>query len=322
VLTGDAFELNVHAPAQRFDLAVIRYGKTERIMLEVHDLPGEAQTRPRAAYHLGAGWPVAWRCVVDRMWKPGLYGLRLSDPAGGAITVPLVVRAAAPRARLLVLASTNTWAAHNEWGGASTYHWLKEDALGRDRARGVSRFRPNPAADPDRGDGHLARGLVELVRWLDRSGYAHDLAIDEDAHSDPTLFERYRCLMTDPHAEYWTADMRSALERFLARGGALAYLSGDGLQWKTHAAGDGIEVVKPWGVFADGDMGGLWADLDAPASKLTGVAYTPVGANTYAPFCVLSPDHWIFAGTGVAAGTTFGERGTFGGASGHTRPIR
>jgi hypothetical protein len=317
VLTGGTVELNVHAPARRCDITVVRYGKTDRIVMTAHDVIGEPQTRPRAAYRLGAGWPVAWRCVTDSKWEPGLYGLRVTDPAGGAITVPLVVRPAAARARLLVLASTNTWAAYNEWGGASTYHWRKDHALGRDHAYGVTRRRPNPAADPERGEGHLARGLVELVRWLEISGYEYDVATDEDAHTNARLFEGYRCVMTDPHAEYWTVAMRRGLERFLARGGALAYLSGNGLYWKTRATEDGIEVVKPSGVFADGETGGLWADLGAPETKLTGVAYTTTGAKTYAPYRVLCPDHWIFAGTGVTAGAIFGERGAFGAASGH-----
>jgi hypothetical protein len=249
--------------------------------------------------------------------EPGFYGVRLSDDAGEAITVPLVIRPIAPSAPLLVLASTNTWAAYNEWGGASLYYWRMTDDLGRDRARVVSRLRPNPAADPDRGAAHLARGLVELVRWLEASGYAYDLATDEDLHADPELFGRYRCVMTDPHAEYWTAAMRGGLERFLARGGSLAYLSGNGLYWKTRALEDAIEVVKPSGVFADGEAGGLWADLGLSETRLTGLAYTRRGAGTYAPYRVLRPDHWVFAGTGVAVGANFGERGKFGAASGH-----
>jgi hypothetical protein len=231
--------------------------------------------------------------------------------------VPVVVRPAAPREPLLVLGSTNTWAAYNEWGGASLYHWRRADAPGRDRARVVSRLRPNPAADPDRGEYHLARGLVELVRWLEVSGYAYDLATDEDIHADPELFGHYRCAVTDPHAEYWTATIRAGLERFLARGGSLAYLSGNGVCWKTRAVDDGIEVIKPSGVFADGEAGGSWADLGLSEAKLTGLAYTAWGRDTYAPFRVLRPGHWVFAGTGVVAGATFGERGRFGAASGH-----
>jgi hypothetical protein len=317
VMTGGTVELNVHAPARRFDITVVRYGKTDRIVMTAHDLTGEPQTRPRAAYCLGARWPVAWRWVTDSKWEPGFYGLRVTDPTGGAMTVPLVVRPAAARARLLVLASTNTWAAYNEWGGASLYYWRKDASLGRDLAHSVTRLRPNPAADPERGEGHLARSLVELVRWLETAGYNYDLATDEDAHTDARLFEHYRCVMTDAHAEYWTVAMRRELERFLASGGALAYLSGNGLYWKTRAIEDGIEVVKPSGVFADGETGGLWADLGAPESKLTGVAYTERGAKTYAPYRVLRPDHWIFGGTGVVAGGTFGKQGAFGAASGH-----
>jgi hypothetical protein len=316
VTPGDSLALRVHAPAGRFDLTIVRYGKIDRNLRHIEGLVSQPQRRPRAAYRLGAGWPEAWRLRVDEGFAPGLYGVRLSDPAGGAMTVPLVVRPSAPHAPLLVLASTNTWAAYNEWGGASLYYWRQADALGRDRARVVSRLRPNPAADPDRGEIHLTRGLVELVRWLEASGYAYDLATDEDVHADPELFGRYRCVMTDPHAEYWTEAMRDGLERFFAGGGGLLYLSGNGLYWQTRASADGIEVVKPWGVFADGEAGGLWADRGASETKLTGLAYTPRGRGTYAPYRVLYPDHWVFAGTGVIAGAIFGARGRFGAASG------
>jgi hypothetical protein len=313
---GDSIALRVHAPVGRFDATIVRYGKIDRSVRRVEGLIGAPQSRPRSAYRLGAGWPVAWRFAVDEALEPGLYGARLTDPAGGATTVPLVVRPNVPRSRLLVLCSTNTWAAYNEWGGASLYHWRQADALGRDRARAVSRLRPNPSADPDRGASHLARGLVELVRWLEASSYAYDLATDEDVDADPARFGRYRCVVTDPHAEYWTAAMRDGLARFLARGGSLAYLSGNGLYWKTRAVDDRIEVVKPWGVFGDGETGGLWADLGKSETKLTGLAYTRRGQGTYSAFRVLRPDHWIFAGTGVVAGTDFGERGRFGSASG------
>lgn len=314
VMDGDTVELMVHAPAARFDLAVVRYGAIERMALELRELIGAPQVRPRAAY-LGAGWPVTWSFAV-KGWDPGFYGIRLADPAG-AVTVPLVVRSVAARAPLLVIVSTNTWAAYNEWGGASTYQWRKDDALGRDRACRVSRLRPNPAADPDRGESHLARSLVELVRWLENSGRRYDLITDEDVHADPTVFMQYPCVMTDAHAEYWTAEMRGGIERYLARGGALAYLSGNGFYWKTQAAADSITVVKPWGVFDDGEPGGLWTDLGEPETAITGLAYTRSGQHTHAPFRVVRPAHWVFAGTGVGAGSTFGEKGVFGAASGH-----
>jgi hypothetical protein len=317
VKAGDSLALRVHAPVGGFDATIVRYGKIDRRLRDAEGLDGGPQRRPLAAYRLGAGWPAAWRFLVDERLEPGLYGVRLSDSAGGATTVPLVVRPVAPRAPLLVLASTNTWAAYNEWGGASLYYWRKTEALGRDRARAVSRLRPNPAADPDRGESHLARGLVELVRWLEASGYAYDLATDEDVDADPELFGHYRCVMTDPHAEYWTEAMRGGLERFLAHGGSLAYLSGNGVYWKTRAVEDGIEVIKPSGIFADGEAGGLWTDLGASEAKLIGLAYTRRGLGTYAPFGVLRPDHWVFAGTGVVVGANFGECGRFGAASGH-----
>jgi hypothetical protein len=56
-------------------------------------------------------------------------------------------------------------------------------------------------------------------------------------------------------------------------------------------------------------------------ANLLGVVFTPSGAMTGAPYRVQEPDHWIFAGTGLRGGDTFGEKCLHqrcpGGASGH-----
>jgi hypothetical protein len=54
---------------------------------------------------------------------------------------------------------------------------------------------------------------------------------------------------------------------------------------------------------------------------LLGVVYSDPGAMTVAPYEVLRPEHWLFAGTGLKAGGRFGTRilhQRYGdGASGH-----
>jgi hypothetical protein len=58
-----------------------------------------------------------------------------------------------------------------------------------------------------------------------------------------------------------------------------------------------------------------------PEARLLGVGYTRAGLFTAAPYQVLLPDHWAFAGTGVRAGDLIGTRTLNtripGGASGH-----
>ena len=56
-------------------------------------------------------------------------------------------------------------------------------------------------------------------------------------------------------------------------------------------------------------------------AQLLGVAYSHGGFQTGAPYRVLAGDHWVFAGTGLAAGDLFGHRSLHercpGGASAH-----
>src|SRR6185503_18330105 len=56
-------------------------------------------------------------------------------------------------------------------------------------------------------------------------------------------------------------------------------------------------------------------------ANLLGVVFTDPGAMTVAPYEVLEPDHWVFAGTGLRRGDLFGTRTLherYGdGASGH-----
>jgi hypothetical protein len=56
-------------------------------------------------------------------------------------------------------------------------------------------------------------------------------------------------------------------------------------------------------------------------ANLLGVVYDERGVMTAAPYRVLEPEHWAFAGTGVSRGDTFGAASLHeripGGASGH-----
>jgi hypothetical protein len=320
VAPGDPIELSVHAPAGEFSLDIVRYGSAETARVREGRLSGRSQPYPRAAFRLGTCWEPSFRLQVPEGWPSGLYGARMMDPCGGAFTAPFIVRSVArTHPARLVIASTNTWQAYNEWGGASFYHWRGEGALGRNHSSVISLRRPNPAADPDNGKSHLARGLRALVEWLERRGYDYDMATDSDCDADPSLLGRYRTVVLDSHAEYWSSSMLAGLERYVRRsGGALVYLSGNGLYWKTEMRGELLEVRKPSGVHPESrDLGGLWADLGSPAAALIGVAYTPAGANNWAPFRVVSSDHWVFDGTGLRDGDLFGQEGEFGAASGH-----
>ena len=148
----------------------------------------------------------------------------------------LVVRPAlgGPRAPLILVLSTTTWNAYNDWGGPSLYTGGTQVSFERPLARGFldkpepKRRKMQPRA---RSGGPLvlrvgraARpvGLErrrrlgnwerDFVRWAESSGYELDVAISEDLERHPEVLDGHRLVLSVGHDEYWSWGMREALD--------------------------------------------------------------------------------------------------------------
>ncbi|MCY3589988.1 MAG: N,N-dimethylformamidase, partial [Chloroflexi bacterium] len=74
---------------------------------------------------------------------------------------------------------------------------------------------------------------MHLVEWLEAQGIAFDVITDEDMHQDGvSLLERYSCVMTCSHPEYYSTNMWDAVHAFTQRGGRLMYMGGNGFYWR------------------------------------------------------------------------------------------
>ena len=101
-----------------------------------------------------------------------------------------------------------------------------------------SRLRPNLTMRPKynfwylrlgRGGPWQFNGDLHLVDWLDEQGYAYDVATDEDLQNEGVdLLAPYNVVVTGSHPEYWTSQGLDAVDAYLARGGRLMYLGGNG----------------------------------------------------------------------------------------------
>ena len=162
-----------------------------------------------SAAAIGPGWPPAFAVIDTRAWPPGCYSADLVEQTTATRDVRAVQwivtnpkRSGAVLARL----GTNTYQAYNEWGGHSLY----PDAGGADDSRGlmVSFDRPAP---PDffEYDAYLVQWLEALAPSLGGVDYAGNF----DVHSDPTLIEPYRLVITAAHDEYWSGEEFSAFQR-------------------------------------------------------------------------------------------------------------
>jgi N,N-dimethylformamidase len=242
--------------------------------------------------------------------------------------------------RLVVLNEGDVYLAEHPELGLSLYD-THRDGSGvayASRLRPMLNLRPQFTA----WQGCLGSGLwnfsadLHLVDWLDRTGIAHEVITDEDLEREGhALLSAYRVVITGTHPEYYSPAMRGAVERFIAEGGRLMYLGGNGFYWKiAFSAGlpGAIEVRRgedgnrSWAAEPgeyrhsfDGEYGGLWRRNGKPPQALVGVGYTAQGFNVSIGYRRLPASFdprasFVFAGVGDETIGDFGLNG--GGAAG------
>jgi hypothetical protein len=275
---------------------------------------GIARPAPVLAWRDGCGWPTSFTFTVPDDARSGIYSARCTDLSGQATHICFVVRPpAGQRAELAVLANTNTWTSYNEWGGRSKYSVPMGTTL--------SFARPNPGITPIEYNviDHLLRAELRLHNWLEDEGYSFDVYSDLDFHKGIGNFAAYQALLISTHPEYWTAAMMDHLEDYLAVGGSLLYLGGNGLFEQVEideAAGTLTHMQDNTTRSRDASY---FRNLQPPRPEraVLGVAYRYDNYMTFAPYRVLEPGHRLLAGTGLAQGDLIGENGINGrGASG------
>jgi len=250
-------------------------------------------------------------------WPEGDYLLRL-DSGPASRYVPLTVRSADARGRVLLVAGAMTWQAYNHWGRGSLYDG--EDGRFSSRSHAVSFDRPYLDGF---GSGRFLTYDAPIVTLAERAGLPLAWATDYDVANDPKLLDGAAAVVIGGHAEYWTAPMWDAVRQSVASGTNLAVFGANTAYWRVRLAGrqaglaaqpdrrDGrprllvgtkSAALDP---MAGSDPGGATArfrDRPAPRAEesLTGMRYDCFPAD--APWTVVDPGWWGYAGTGVTAG--------------------
>jgi N,N-dimethylformamidase len=343
---GERVEFRVHA-VEPYKLGLWRYGYHKAFIRNVgwydnHGPRAAMQTLPDAHFvETGVGWDNGFgvhRQVITAPEGSGLYYFHARGESGAFFSFPLVVASVRPRARIAVLASTNTWNAYNYFGGRSNYLMAarmidqpvvnSKSDLPRYRLSDYGEWksapefaplsfdRPEPAnfipedvkcSDPIEGRQacHLAPAEWRLLGWLEREGHDHDLYADYHLHDGTLDLDAYRVLILSVHPEYWSEEMyRRTKQWVFQRGGRLMYLGGNGINCKVEFLDNGTSMrcLNNWPA---GCESRFHHQVESEANLL-GVVFSDAGAMTVAPYEVLRPEHWVFAGTGLKRGDLFG----------------
>lgn len=196
-------------------------------------------------------WPPSHSIDVPKEAESGVYAIEI-ESGGVTERIPFFVSSAKPSSRLAFLVPSTTYLAYAdeylpphlyEWFGTDRGHLFARDNQLRSlydyhRDGGgvslVSTRKPKATLRDDYryplcGDPHNLPVDLHFLRFCAREGIALDLLTDQDLHrAGAPLLKPYKAVITGSHPEYLSVEMDQAWRDYVATGGRLAYLGGNG----------------------------------------------------------------------------------------------
>ena len=305
------FRQRSYAPGAQVSASIATDARTLRVQFFGYPgpgSPGELDTKTGASAMTPAV-TLDWRGnrsgphTVDfspsETWPSGPYFLRVTTSDGRLGYAPLVLR---PRQlgehRVAVVLPTNTWQADNA-RDANGDGW--GDTWNANRSIQSIDLR-RAYLDSGLPDG-FSSGSGAVISWLSKTGKQVDSLSDDDLAAVPSgdaLRRAYDLVVFPGSEEYVGRHAYGVVQRFRDLGGRLIFLSAGNFQWRAERRGSILRRLRPWG------PGGR------PAAALVGVQLTASRRGARKPYVVqgASAEPWVFAGTGLADGSTFGSFGT------------
>ncbi len=278
-------------------------GKGAELKETVTGFDGHIQEAVKDPETLAANWQPSVTFTIPPDWETGTYLVKIVTDENKSSYMHFVVRETNPQADFLVLISTNTYQAYNNWGGKSLYtynSWYNEAAMK------VSFARPYTTRW---GSGEFFVYEYNLIRWLEKNGYSLTYVTDTDLHKGILERARVNGLVISGHNEYWSKEMRDQVEAdktlnigvFSANVGYWQVRYEDDFRtmvgYKANAAKDPYQTIDPSRVttrFRD-------APVNRPEENLFGSMYRGIPQKTM-PLVVTDESHWIYEGTGLKNG--------------------
>ena len=327
VLQGDILRLHIagDAPARIY---IFFYRQGEQLVFKGRTEATLAQSRPLGSPDRDWNWPI-YEYPIPHDWSPGAYvalfvpveDADALDPAQvchSEAAALFVVRNRRPNVKTLYKLPLFTYHAYNEIGSpCGSLYTGGYSKITLHRPGGGVGGRPWDHYFPDYYDTSSSRQTfwhwdARFIRWLEREGFPVDYCTDLDLHENlENCLAAYRLLLSVGHDEYWSEAMRNNVAQFVENGGNVAFFSGNTCWWRVHLVeGDTAFVCDKTRHDGDVQKRDLWFRFD-PENRLTGVSHRNGGGQWWGRreaigYTVQHADHWVFAGTGLRDGETFG----------------
>jgi hypothetical protein len=355
---GESVDFHVSTDAPSYSIRIVRDGTSPEIVWEENALPGAEHPAPERAWETGPKWPASSSLEIPGDWRSGYYIVTfMTEGAAGHRDQWehfFVVRSAKPgkTSDTLFVIPTATYHAYNNWGGNNLYEGGHRVSTLRPMMKGLitkpevedSRIadlgEPNEGFEPD-----LSRYLEKygfpmwvsavgwasfeglFVDWAEGEGHRFDYATSEDLEFRPKLLDPYKLIVSVGHDEYWSWNMRDAVESRIEKGLNAAFFVGNSVYWQVRYEDGGATMVSYKNDFAQDPVFGtdrehlltsIWSDrrIGRPENELLGLSFNYAGytriagatPRSSAGYQLYRPDHWVFAGTGLRWGDQLGSK--------------
>lgn len=332
-------------------------GQEPRLLHRQEDVAAPWAETPQDASVAGCGWPEVALVPVAADWPSGICRLVLKGGQGTGAEHIVVIRPSRPDpSRLLLITADGTWNAYNDWGGSNHYEGIIEAdsprfsprlSLERPFARGmISLPQDAPRTLPLDGETALyphmdwawENGFSKkyasagwamyerpFLHWAEREGYGVDVITQRDLHQRPELLGGYACAVCVGHDEYWSWQMRDAIDHFTGRGGRVARFAGN-FMWQirledegrtqvchkylareedpVYGTGDERFATHSWEAPEVGRPGRATFGLDATRGLYAG--FGGLARQGAGGFTLYREDHWAFQGCRMGYGDILG----------------
>lgn len=176
---------------------------------------------------------------------------------------------------------------------------------------------------------------LHLTAWIEQMGFEVDFITDRELHDEgAALLQRYKCVFTGSHPEYYSTEMLDAWETYLASGGRGMYLGSNGFYWiiawhpekeylmeiRKCEYGSRAWQAKPgeYHLQLNAERSGLWRGRARHPQKVFGTGFTSEGFD-HSSYYVQMPDArdpaCAFIMDGIDPDEKIGDFGLVGGGA-------
>ncbi|GAC1388743.1 MAG: hypothetical protein NVS4B11_11420 [Ktedonobacteraceae bacterium] len=179
-----------------------------------------------------ANWKSSYTMTVPPSWTTGVYLAKFTDANGMQSYAPFDVLNTDSTSTYVVVTPDTTYAAYNDWGGASLYEsknglFSESDAT----AKGTEVSFDRPYVQ-EAGSSQVLIFEANAIRWMEHQGYDLSYISNVNLHNVPSQLLKHKAYISLGHDEYWTKEMRDGVDYARNQGVGLAFLGANAAYWQ------------------------------------------------------------------------------------------